>query len=216
MASKMAAARVAHCSCSQISRDDLVDDAEHARLGHIDRTRGKDQVERLLGADEPRHSLRPARSRDDPQRDLRHAEAACRRRHPVVTGQRDLEASAQHSTVHCCDHRNRQVFVGVEQRPVFRFLGRAAELSDVCTGKEGIPLAQQHHGCDARHREDLLERRLQSRTHLGGDRVERRTVGYDQRHLAVALDADRGRRLHFPPLPACRNAAIGPRPDPFG
>jgi hypothetical protein len=110
-----------------------------------------------------------------------------------VARERDFQTSAQHRPVHRCHDWNRQVLVRTEQRPVFLFLRRTAELSDVCARKERGPLTEQHDGCDAGHGPHLREGSPQPGAHLGCDRVYRWIVSDDERQLALALDADHGR-----------------------
>ncbi len=68
----------------------------------------ENQVERLLDADQSRHALRPAGSRDDTERDLGQPEARPGQCDPVMTGERDLEPASEHRAVHRGDDWKRQ------------------------------------------------------------------------------------------------------------
>ena len=93
---------------AQVAVDDRVDEPERDRRRGVDGLGAEHELERLLDADQPRHALRPARARNDAERDLGHSEARSRRRNAVVTGQCDLDAAAEHGAVHRCDDRDRR------------------------------------------------------------------------------------------------------------
>ena len=75
-------------------------------------------------------------------------EARGRRGDAVVTGQRDLESAAHHRAVHGGDHRKFERFEAVEQRAVFDFARRTAELADIRAGEECVAFAHQHDRAD--------------------------------------------------------------------
>ena len=70
----ISAAQIRNSSAAQVARDDRIEKPQLLRLRGIDRPGGEDQLERALGADQPRQALRAASARDDAQRHLRHPE----------------------------------------------------------------------------------------------------------------------------------------------
>jgi hypothetical protein len=70
------------------------------------RSRRENELERLFGADQARQPLRAARARDDAQSDLWHPESRRWFGDAVVTGQRNLEAATEHSTVQGRNNRD--------------------------------------------------------------------------------------------------------------
>ena len=69
-----------------------------------------------------------------------------RRSHPVVTGERDLEAAAHHGAVHGRHHGNLERLEAVEQDAVFDLARGTRELADVGAGEERRAFTQQHDG----------------------------------------------------------------------
>src|SRR5690349_13909429 len=106
-----------------------------------------------------------------------------------MTRECDLETASHHRAVHGRKHRHAERFEIIEEQPVFDFLRRTAELSDVGAGEEGAALASQDDGADVTRRANTLECGAQACAHVGGNRVDRGIVNDDERQLTVALDA---------------------------
>ena len=75
--------------------DEAVGEPDLVRLLGADRIADQVHLERLRGADEAREALRAAEAGDDPEADLRLAEAGRLRRDPEVAGHRQLAAAAE-------------------------------------------------------------------------------------------------------------------------
>ena len=88
---------------------ELVDDAPFLGLARAERRPGKNDVERLLDADEARQPLRAAGAGDKAELDLRQAAFGRRDGDAVVRGQRDLESAPQRRPVQRGDDRLRGV-----------------------------------------------------------------------------------------------------------
>ena len=122
----------------QVALHDGVEDTEAERLLGRHMPRGKDEVERDLGAAEPGQALRPAARGNDAEVVLGQADLRRRRADAVVAGQRVLQPAAQRIAR---DRGNHGLPAGLDDggaglgahRP------RGAELPDVRTGDEVAP-----------------------------------------------------------------------------
>jgi hypothetical protein len=76
---------------------ELVGDPELVRFGGIDGPARDDHLDRANGADDSRQALRPSRTGEQSQPDLRETELRGGRRNPEMTSQHELEPAAERS-----------------------------------------------------------------------------------------------------------------------
>jgi hypothetical protein len=186
---------------AQIAGNDLIEETQTARLGGIDRTCREDQLERLFGADEPRHALRAAGPRNDAERHFRHPKASRGCRDTVVAREGYLHTPAHDRAMHGGDDRKGQRFDSVEERAIFDLTRRPAEFADIGAREEGTALAHQHDRLDVAPCADLLNHAAQIGAHACVNCVDGWVVHSDQR----------GCTFDFHP----RAAHLGHRPAPF-
>jgi hypothetical protein len=179
-----------HSRRGEVAVHDLVDQADLERLVGPDRIAAHDHRERLRHADHAGQALRPARAGQDAELDLGQAEARGLRAHPIVAGERHLEAAAERGAVDRRHHRLGRALDQVEHLVQARLLRRLAELGDVGAGNERAPRARNHDRGDIAVRGGLLEAVAQALAHVLAERVDRRIVHGEHRDAAAAIEVD--------------------------
>jgi len=92
--------------------------------------------------------------------------------------------------MHGRDDGHVERLVTIEQGPILDFARRPAELADVGARKERGPFAQEDDRADPGICAQGLECRAEPGADGGGDRIDRRIAGDDERELAVTFDAN--------------------------
>ncbi len=139
-----------HRRADHVAVDHLVDQSRSCALGRVDEGTRGDELQRLLGADGARETLRAAGTRNDAELDLGQAELThVLARDAVVAAERQLQAAAQRRAVHGRDHRLGRLLDVVDQRRQVRLLHLAAEFGDVGAGGEEPARSRQHDRLDA-------------------------------------------------------------------
>jgi len=114
-----------------------------------------------------------------------------------MTRQRDLEPAAERRAEDRGDHRFVALLDGRQHLGQRCALGLLAELADIRAGDEGLSLARQH---------DRLERGVAARAHevfdqpvahRATERIDRRAIDPNHRHVAARLERDHLFRRHF-------------------
>ena len=163
---------------------EFVDDPPFLRFARAERRSGENDVERLLDADQPRQALCAAGAGDEAELDL--GQSAFRRGDgdAVMRGQRHLESAAERGSMQRRDDRLRRVLDPIEHIGEIRRGMRLAELGDVRPGNEGAPSADDDGRLDRAVRLGRLDAAFQAVSDGLRQRVDRRRVDRDGRHLA--------------------------------
>ena len=172
---------------------ELVDDAPFLRLARAEGRAGENDVERLLDADEARQPLRAAGAGNEAELDFRQAAFRRGDGDAVMGGQRHLEPAAERRPVQRGDDRLRGVLDRIEH---VREIGRGrrlAEFGNVGAGDEGAPGADEDDRLDGRVGLGRLDAPLQAVADGLRERVDRRRVDGDRRHVSV--DGEIGDRI---------------------
>ena len=175
-----------------VRADQRIHQSDRFGLLGRDRIAAHHQRQRRFGADQPGQALGARRAGDQAELDFGQAELRARYGDTVVTGQCDFAAAPQCSAVDRRDHRLVARFHRVER---FGQVGpdrRLAEFGDVGAGKEGLPVAADHHRLDGVVRQRFLDRVFQSGADRLTQRVDRRIVGNDDQDIVMAFGADGG------------------------
>ena len=177
---------------------DLVDQSGGGTLGCVDEGACGDELQGLLGADGARETLRAAGARNDAELDLGQAELAhVLGRNAVVAAERQLQAAAESGAVDGGDNRLGRLLDRVDQGRQERLLHLALEFRDVGAGGEELARARQHDGFDAGIGIGLGKGLLQTHPQRMAQRIHRRVVHADDRHVALFVA--------FPRLPRVRS-----------
>ena len=105
-------------------------------------------VERVFHTDLPWQPLGAARSRQQPQLDLRQTQFRTARRYPVVTAQRGFQAATQRGAVNCSDRQFTEFIQLRENFPQRWALRRFAEFRDIGAGDKCPPGAVNNYCLD--------------------------------------------------------------------
>ena len=200
--------------------NDLVHQAELARLRGPDRVPGQDEVEGGLDADEPRQPLGAAGAREEAELHLGEPELGPGRvrGHPAPAGQRPFQAPAEAGPVDGGDHRLGEEGESIE--PVLSLAGGLLAVGDGAEGAEPLHVRADDEVLLRRGEDDGLHRLVASEPlqllaelgpHRRGERVHRLTgkIEGDHRHLAPHLGPEgshqtRSRTMAAPSPPAAQ------------
>ena len=184
-----------------------LDEAHAVGVFGLDEVSGTGDDHRLTPAHEPRHPLRAAAAGNQPDTDLRLAEAGGSIRHAHVARQGQLAATADAEAVHGRDHGLGAIGHGLVHASLAVDLtlfvdGAGGELGDVRPGHEGLLAgAMDHDHLDLVVRRQRVESLDEKSANLGVQGVE----------LLGAVDRDNGNAVlsfrheyrgftHFPSL----------------
>src|SRR6266536_1723875 len=180
------------CKCAsvfdEIALDDLVDRPQLERRRRPQRIPRGDDVECRLDPDQTRQALRSARARQDAELDFGQPDLGGRRGHPIIAGQRDLEAAAESRTMDRRDQRLRESFQCLEHIGKGRRFRRPAEFRDVGPGHEGTALARDHDRLDRSVLLPLREPMNDRLPHTNADRVHRWVVDENDADIAARFE----------------------------
>src|SRR5262249_55061084 len=197
---------------AEVALDDLVDQTEPLRLFAADGIAPDDHRQRLVDADEPRQSLRPAGTRDETELDLGLAEPRRLHRDTPVTRHRHFEPATERGAVNGGDDRLRAALDDLLHLRQRRLLRRLAELGDVGAGDERAPGARDDDGGCSGITGGLADRVAQALTDVLAERVDGRIVHGDDGHATLTIEADGLADLRHASLVWRRSGANDTRP----
>ena len=152
---------------------------------------GNNHVERRLGADQTRQTLRAATARQDADQYFRQTYLRPGQCDPVMARHGDFQTAAKRIAMDGGDDR---LLTGVEhivnaltQRQPGTIRSKGA---DVGAGDEAAPRADQHHGLDRRIGVAARDALLDALGHARPERIHRRIVHGDDADVALAFQAD--------------------------
>ena len=140
-----------------ISIDDTVD---HSKFLGLSGRHGLAREHHVSGGgdwDEPRHALRAAGARDDPERKFWQTQARIFVRDPIMAGERDFCSGAQRCAVNSGDDGHRRVLDQTENFVIARWTNAGVKFFDVGTRDESFAGTAQYDRFDVRPGAQLTE-----------------------------------------------------------
>ncbi|GAB3650818.1 hypothetical protein GCM10028813_19830 [Ramlibacter alkalitolerans] len=152
-----------------------------ARAHHADGARQPDHA---------RQALRPARTRNESQRDFGKSDDGAGAGDAGIATQREFEAAAQCGAVQRSDDRLAAVFHRGDDGRQLRLLQRLAEFPQVRTRDEGAPRADDHAGLQRRIGCQCMDGVQQAAAHGERAGIDGRVVDDDDQHVTLAFRSD--------------------------
>ena len=174
----------------EVAFDQPVDQPDVIGLLRPDGGSRSDHLERLFDPGDAGQALSPAGAGKQPEFDLGNAQFRRRHRHPVMTAEGNLEPAAKRGAMDRGDHRLGAGLDPVDHLGQPRHDRGLAEFGDVGAREEGLPLADDHHGCDVGGGLGLLDPGDQALPDRSAERVHRGIVRADDEDVAVDFGAD--------------------------
>ena len=144
---------------------------------------------RPIGA---RQTLRAARARQDAELHFRQRDLRAGRGDPVMRAEREFQPAAHGDAMDRRDDRLRASLDEIAYRRQVRGLRRFSELSNVGTGDEVAPRADDHRRRDGRIRVGSVERFDEAAPDIDAERIDGRIVDDDDEDVAVQFPCHRG------------------------